>query len=255
MPAADPLDGAATYRVEILIVEGEGASEELMSRRSDDAWKPASDVRATFSDPEAGSRASSRSARPRDVAEATRADADLPAPDGAEGRILPAPLPSAAEPGELSLRDRLASHADVDILSAPKVTVFEEQEATIYMATQEIFDYLVPLEDGKFEARNTEPLELGIRISFAVTPTEDAGAVVLSPLQIEVTSLDGREPVKGLDLEAGKPIVSSRSLKTTVPLRLGEDRLLPIPSGPERKAAVILRVERMELEAERPTEE
>jgi hypothetical protein len=65
-------------------------------------------------------------------------------------------------------------------------------------------------------------------------------------LEIETTTLDGREPVKGLDLDAGKPIIASRSLKTTVRMILGVTRIIPIPSGPETEAALLVRINRDE---------
>jgi hypothetical protein len=128
----------------------------------------------------------------------------------------------------------------------------DKQEAAVHVASQQVFEYLVPVGGGKFEVRKTEPRELGIRLKIVVNPADDPEAVVLSPLQIEVTSLDGREPVKGLNLDVGKPIVSTRSIRTSVPIRFGEERTVPIPSGPNQTAAVILRVERAAFETLNP---
>jgi hypothetical protein len=60
------------------------------------------------------------------------------------------------------------------------------------------------------------------------------------------TLLDGHEPVEGLDLEVGKPIIATRSLKTTAKMKLGATRLIPIPSGPKTQAALLLRISRID---------
>ena len=113
--------------------------------------------------------------------------------------------------------------------------------------------YLEPLGDGKYQAKSTVAEELGMKVTLAVQPVEgDDTCVELSPLEIQITALDGREPVEGLDLDVGKPIISTRSLKTTAKMKLGATRMIAIPSGPKTQAALLLRVKRASFQFEGP---
>ena len=49
----------------------------------------------------------------------------------------------------------------------------------------------------------------------------------------------------GLELDVGKPIVSTRSLKTAARVKLGATRVIAIPSGLKTQAALLLRVKRL----------
>jgi hypothetical protein len=62
----------------------------------------------------------------------------------------------------------------------------------------------------------------------------------LSPLKISITTLDGREPVPGVDLEIGKPFVSTRTLETSLTLFDGPDATGIVLPGPEGRQPVLL---------------
>jgi hypothetical protein len=114
------------------------------------------------------------------------------------------------------------------------------------MQTRQVFTFLVPLGNGKFEARQSAAHELGLKFTLQVQGVEgDDGLVDVAPLEIYISSLDGREPVEGLDLDVGKPIVATRSLKTTARMKLGATRIIAIPSGPTTQAVLLLRVGRL----------
>ena len=140
----------------------------------------------------------------------------------------------------------------IKLLGAPKVALVPERPATIHFGTEQVFTYLQPLGNGKFERKRTARKELGLTISLAVQPAEgDDRFVDVSPLEIQVSALDGREPVVGLeDLEVGEPIITKRSLTTTARMRLGDTRVIPIPSGPKTEAILVLRVKRFDPEAQ-----
>jgi hypothetical protein len=135
----------------------------------------------------------------------------------------------------------------VTVLAAPKLAVVAGQSGVIQIQTQQIFTYLQPLGDGKFQAKHTDPTELGMKFVLGVQPVEgDKRSVEVSPLEIQLAVLDGREPVEGLDLDVGKPIIATRSLKTTAKMKLGDTRMIPIPSGPKTQAALLLRIRRVD---------
>jgi hypothetical protein len=143
--------------------------------------------------------------------------------------------------------DRAQQEPGVTVLAAPKLAVVAGRSGVIHIQTQQIFSYLEPLGDGEFKAKHTDPTELGMKFVLGVQPIEsDERSVELSPLEIQLAVLDGREPVDGLDLDVGKPIVATRSLKTTAKIKLGVTRMIPIPSGPKTQAALLLRINRID---------
>jgi hypothetical protein len=144
------------------------------------------------------------------------------------------------------LLDEVQKNPGVSVLAAPKLAVVAGRSGVIQIQTEQVFTYLEPLGEGKFQAKHTTPTELGMKFVLGVKPvTGDAQAVQVSPLEIELAVLDGREPVEGLDLDVGKPIIATRSLKTTAKLKLGDKRIIPIPSGPTKHAALLLRINRI----------
>jgi hypothetical protein len=141
----------------------------------------------------------------------------------------------------------------VTVLAAPKLAVVARHSAVVQLQSQQIFTYLEPLGEGTFKAKHTDPMELGMKFVLGVQPIEaDERFVELSPLEIQLAVLDGREPVDGLDLDVGKPIVATRSLKTTAKMKLGVTRIIPIPSGPKTQAALLLRINRIDPADLRP---
>jgi hypothetical protein len=144
------------------------------------------------------------------------------------------------------LWDDAQRNPGITVLAAPKLATVAGRSGVVQIQTEQIFTYLEPLGDGKYQAKHTDPTELGMKFVLGVQPVEgDAQAVEVSPLEIQLSVLDGREPVEGLDLDVGKPIIATRSLKTTAKMKLGDTRMIPIPSGPKTQAALLLRIIRI----------
>src|SRR5262245_49550507 len=143
--------------------------------------------------------------------------------------VLPQPSPpprvtrAAEAPANLSeedLWDDSSRRSGITVVAAPKVTLDPKQPVTVQIQTEAIFTYLVPLGSGKFEAKQSDVHELGMKFTMQVEPVDgDDEFVDVAPLEIHITSLDGREPVEGLDLDVGKPIVATRSLKTSAKVK------------------------------------
>lgn len=145
------------------------------------------------------------------------------------------------------LVEEVQNNPAVSVLAAPKLAVIAGQSGVIQLQSAQVFTYLEPLGEGKFQAKHTAPTELGMKFVLGVQPViGDTQAVEVSPLEIELSVLDGREPVEGLDLDVGKPIIATRSLKTTAQMKLGDKRIIPIPSGPTKHAALLLRINRID---------
>lgn len=134
---------------------------------------------------------------------------------------------------------------DVTTLAAPTLGTIENRPAFFWVHNKSSFSYLVPAGDDLFRVQKTPPHDLGVKVEFTVkTIPGEPGAVELSPLKVSQTTLDGREPVAGLELDVGRPIISKRSVETTTKCVLGAPRCLPITTIPERQVLLLIRVKR-----------
>ncbi len=251
---ADPAaDDRVEYIIEVKILEGKG----LFS--NDSAW---GNVAMGGSAVELLRKSAHRSAEKTTAAGAARDRADsnaLPFPPSAMpdalGPLANPPMMHAyqAETAKDSGDDELWAARGLDALDVttvvvPKLRSFAKQSVTMQMQTFSGLPYLEPLGDGKYQAKSTVVQELGMKVIVAVQPIEgDDAFVELSPLEIQITALDGREPLEGLNLDVGKPIISTRSLKTTAKMKLGATRMIAMPSGPKTQAAMLLRVNRASI--------
>jgi len=134
--------------------------------------------------------------------------------------------------------ESLKQHAEFfHVVSCPQITTRVGQSATIQIsATPTPVPYLVRTGEKTFELRESAPgVQLGIRIEVTVQPVPgDADRLIVSPIKISMTTLDGREPIPGVDLEIGKPIVSTRTLETSITVVKGAEPsglVLPAPAG------------------------
>jgi hypothetical protein len=181
--------------------------------------------------------------------------------DAPRDAALPSPSAEVAAPRDDDLHDRLmatrsaarsAPHADnaqamkppagAKLISAPKITVLPSETATIEISSLQTFTYLESAEAGRYAAKRSEPKKLGMNIKLKADPSAEDESTVLCRLECEVSALVGREPVKGLDLDVGKPIVSTWSLKTTSATKLGALSQVYLPSGPNRTCLLTIEV-------------
>jgi hypothetical protein len=155
----------AFYVIEMRVIEGQGIGQETEPGR---LRRPGNSYSAT-------------SERP------------IPAPD-ALAVLPPRYQPNLleriepAEPAEKSLNEELwdaVPTPGVALLAAPKVTIVAGQPATVMIQTQQIFSYLVPLGDGKFEVKRTALQELGMKFTLEVQPVDgDATSIDWHPLRL-----------------------------------------------------------------------
>lgn len=139
--------------------------------------------------------------------------------------------------------------AEVEVLSRPQVKALLGQPAQIQVGKElPQMAYLVRTGKKTFELREVvaKPT-LGLTISLtAQSVADDPDQIEISPLAISTTTLDGREPIPGVDLDVGKPIFSTRKLETSMTLTDGGPTgaiMLPGPSG--RQAVLFISVYRV----------
>lgn len=150
----------------------------------------------------------------------------------------------AVDLGEsLSAMLRVASQfAQVDVLSRPQVRTISGQPATVQIhSSPTAIPYLARTGPRSFEQRDFA-VETPLGITVELTPSlAGDDTIEVSPMAIAMTTLDGREPVAGLDLEIGKPIVSTRSLKTSITLANGAEPVaIALPGPPGREALLFI---------------
>lgn len=138
--------------------------------------------------------------------------------------------------------------SEIRLLTSPTLMVVANHVATVHVGGTRIFTYLEPIGDETFRAKRTEPIELGLQLSVCVRPFGDDPQIVeLSPLQLAMSVLEGREVVEGLagELNVGKPIVAEKLLKpSAVRLRLGEVFALAALGQPKNQVVMLVRVDR-----------
>jgi hypothetical protein len=164
-------------------------------------------------------------------------------------RFATANLGELRETGRPGILESLKQHAELDILSSPEITTVLGQAVTIEVsATADRIPYLVRTGEKTFEMREAKPdARLGIRIQLTPQPVADEpGLVRMSPVKISITTLDGREPIPGVDLDIGKPIVSTRTLETSITLLNGDDPSgIVLPAPPGRQPVLLIRMQRV----------
>ncbi len=145
--------------------------------------------------------------------------------------------------------ETMKAYAEIEILSRPHIRAPLGQPAEVQVScgTPQIA-YLVRTGKKTFELREAaaQPA-LGLMIKLtAQVAAEDSGRIEISPLAISTTTFDGREPIPGIDLDVGKPILSTRKLETSITVTDAAETsgiVLPGPSG--RQAILFLRVRRV----------
>jgi hypothetical protein len=149
--------------------------------------------------------------------------------------------------------ETMKGHAEVDVLSRPQIRTLSGQSAQIQVCTAvPQIPYMVRNGKKTFELREfvAEPV-LGLTISMTAQAVgEDPKQIEISPVKISTTTFDGREPIPGVDLDVGKPIISTRRLETSITLTDGGETsgiVLPGPTG--RQAVMFLTVRRFTKKA------
>jgi hypothetical protein len=164
----------------------------------------------------------------------------------AEGKRLDTELIEFG-PGRLEL---LKQNADsLDVLSAPTIRMVVGQTSSIEVSSGDLqLPYFVRTGEKTFALTySTADTRLGIRIQLGVRPVRGQDdKLSVSPIKISMTTLDGREPVDGVDLDIGKPIFSTRTLETSMTVVNGAEPsgiVLPAPAG--RQPVLFFSVQRV----------
>lgn len=109
------------------------------------------------------------------------------------------------------------SHHAIRNLARPSMILFEGQEVGMHVRANEPVEYLDRREDGLFELKTLDTEEsnrLGIATSLTVRRSMQRSTEPV--LEIDMTLsyrwIGGRERIEGVDLNIGKPVLSTKTL-------------------------------------------
>jgi hypothetical protein len=119
-------------------------------------------------------------------------------------------------------------------------TVMGQAANLMISAAPPTLPYLVRTGEKTFELKQFVAERLGVTLQFTPQPdADDPRMIRISPLSVATTTLDARESIPGVDLEIGKPIVSTRKLETSIRLVDGPNQTGVILPGPEGRQLVL----------------
>lgn len=132
----------------------------------------------------------------------------------------------------------------VEVLSRPQVRTLLDHSATIQVGQHVATAYFIQTGPNTFEQREAPKSPVGVVIEFLPKAVpENPELIEIAPLKISTTTIDGREPLPGVRLDVGKPIIVTRSLDVSLTVGSGEPNAILMP-GPPGKQAVLLFVAR-----------
>jgi hypothetical protein len=143
------------------------------------------------------------------------------------------------------LLEVLSRHAQLTGVTGPKLTTRLGHRTGLKMGlgvTNFHLHYMVRTGEKTFElqslpAEDRNSLGLAIDLTPQAVPN-DPELITLSPLKITFGTVDGHEPVPGVELEIGKPIISTRKLETSITVEYGDAICIVLP-GPEGRQPIL----------------
>ena len=129
------------------------------------------------------------------------------------------------------------SDTRVEIIASPRVMVCSNNSFEISVGSQQPLEYLEKRPDGLFELKRLDE-ETGLTIKANVAEG-DRDNIILRDLTIWLRSIEGREPIEGVSLDVGRPIVGLRELLTTIAVHPGRD--FGILLGPKASGSLLVR--------------
>ena len=130
--------------------------------------------------------------------------------------------------------------AGVDIVVGPSIASPAGQESGIVVGQSGTFQYFERLESGLFELHETQ-LPTQVVLTSIVKPNAD-GSLQLDPYKIVFSTVKSRQPVEGVDLNIGRPIVSQDTLIQSMRIQPGRPYGLLWNSGTNGQILIVLKV-------------
>jgi hypothetical protein len=150
------------------------------------------------------------------------------------------------------LLDVLSRHAQLTGVIGPKLTTRLGRTTGVRMGfgvTSTHLHYMVRTGEKTFELQSLPAEALNsLGLTIDLTPQavpNDPELITISPLKITFGTVDGHEPVPGVELEIGKPIISTRKLETSLTVAEGDAVAVVLPGPEGRQPILFLTVHRV----------
>ena len=129
------------------------------------------------------------------------------------------------------------------LMAAPRIRVLNGEVAVIAVESVRKLEYFERRSDGLFELKGMyEPTGLDIKAPLTL---EKDGRIRLN-LEIVLRSVEKREPVPGVTLQVGRPILQMREHKAELLVRPGKEYGILLHAGDEGQGVLIFRL-RLEM--------
>lgn len=139
---------------------------------------------------------------------------------------------------------------DYELLAAPSLVTILGQPATISIGSEGT-DYMesVPGQDGVYRAAHTDE---GPSLAFACVIEEDADDWLTVKFDVKKTVLERRDPIEGLNLDVGRPVLSTTGVSSTLKVKLGWWIVQPVRMAHEADEWMVIVVRLMAHDPEMP---
>ncbi len=144
---------------------------------------------------------------------------------------------------------RIRKSTSARVLTRPQIRTLAGQVAEISSRSSKSskIPYLVLKDKDTFELRQMDlETPLGFNMSLTAREGGNPDQIAISPLKLSMTIMEGREPIPDVDLDVGKPIVSTRTLETSITV-FESPRVyaIAIPGLPNQQAVVLFCAQRV----------
>ncbi len=118
-------------------------------------------------------------------------------------------------------KDRPPSGKAVEVIASPRIIVLLDNSFMVSIGSQQPIEYFERRADGLFELKKADE-QTGLTIS-AIVAKGESGKLVLRDLTIGLRSVEGRELIKGVNLDVGRPTIKKVESITSVAVKPGRD--------------------------------
>jgi hypothetical protein len=144
------------------------------------------------------------------------------------------------------IRDLISKKEHRTLLSMPSIGTEVGSGALCNVGQQAKLPYMEQTGSDIFKLHYTETQHLGFDMSLTaqeIVPAssgETESSVILSPVKFTVTAIDGRQEIKGVDLPIGKPIITRRTIETSIQLTETEPGIVELPVAKGRHVFMLV---------------
>jgi hypothetical protein len=105
-------------------------------------------------------------------------------------------------------------------INTPSILLEKDKSYTIKITSQQFFQYFAKRPDGLFELKIAEDLPTGLDIK--IRPKVKDGRIMFDEMLITLRAAGQREQIPGVNLQVGRPVITTDEYKLNLRVRLNE---------------------------------